>query len=487
MPNDNDFDPDEFHRQYVQSAGDKGAFDPDTFHAQYTRDNGAQVPPPQIKWDDEAPTIARPQESSMHKAISSAEDVGTGFLKGVGHTLGGLSPLINRIPYIGETLAPSKGIEAWNKTTEPKGTAQKAGYYGEQGAEFLLPTGVEEKGAAELATHLPALGRVAAPAARIATSALTSGAINRLQGGSFKGGALLGAGSGALGEVGRAIAPSMAESALGVTKKMRGFGRTPGRAALDEIGNSIRPATIAENAQMKINQLTFEMERRTAASTVPASTKRAVDIVDREQIKAIQKNSRARYDMLHGLSQQLTTEFHTGSPIPQQVTASRILDLKRGIGDLEKTWNPEQRTGIKPTILQVYRALDNELDRAVPGARELNQRISSLIPVAKRAESIERGADMGQRVAHRLGAHTGALAASGVGGVLGYEHGGPGEALIGGTAGLMLPELLSSPSVQMLGARALDAPPVTRIGRAAAAQLLPKRLGLTENPDDEKD
>jgi len=149
-----------------------------------------------------------------------------------------------------------------------------------------------------------------------------------------------------------------------------------------------------------------------------------------------------------------------------------LLDLKRGIGDLEGNWNPELRGKLKGIVRKVYSELDNELDRTVPGADKLNQRISSLIPVKQRGESVERGADMSQRMMHRVAAHTGALAGAGFGGAAGYKEGGLPGAVMGGIAGLAVPEILSSPSSQMLIARMMKGGTPARIARAAGSQLM---------------
>jgi hypothetical protein len=409
-------------------------------------------------------------ESTSQKVWGALEGAGVGAAKGLGHTLTGLSPLLNKIPYIGETLAPTSGINAWEKMTAPEGAAQKTGYYGEQLGEFLAPGPAEEKGAAELAEHIPQFGRFAAPASRIAANALSTGAVNKLQGGSFGGGVATGGAFGALGEGGRALAPSLAESALGITKKMRGFGKTPGEAALNEI-TGIRPGTMAGQAQEKLLDLTRQLETAVANSNVPASTSPALRVIDDEIQKAASQNSKTRYEMLQALRDHLTKEFTTGQTIPSQVAPSKILDLKRGIGDLDSSWNPDVRSGMRPVIRKVYNALDKELDRTVPEADKLNQRISSLIPVAQQAESAERGAGMGQRVAHRLAAHTGALAGTGIGSYLGYERGGTPGALIGGGLGLAIPEVLASPSTEMLAARAATSPTIPRIARGGTEQL----------------
>jgi hypothetical protein len=422
------------------------------------------------KQQDVFDKAAYTQPTFMDKAIGAVKNVGAGALKGAGHTLTGLAPLINKIPGIGETLSPSEGIKAWEQITKPQGTAQNIGFGAEQVGEMLLPGLGEEGAAAKVAEKIPMLGKAALPAAKIATSALSTGGVNKLQGGSFTGGAALGAAGGAIGEAGKAIAPSLAESALGVTRRLRGFGRTPGESALEEIGG-IRPGTVAAKAQEKLTELTSQLEQAASRSTLPATTQPAIDVVTAEMQKAAKQNNKTLYTALKDLHDQLTVDFTSGQALPSQMPASRLLDLKRGIGDLEGNWNPELRGKLKGIVRQVYWALDKELDRTVPEADKLNQRISSLIPVKGRAESVERGADITQRFAHRVAAHTGALLPSIAGGYYGYEKGGP----IGAAAGIALPELLASPSGQMLGARVLNSPFTAKAMRAAGSQLLQRK------------
>lgn len=360
----------------------------------------------------------------------------------------------------------------------PQNTAEKVGYGSEQAAEFMAPG---EAGASTLAEHLPMLGRFARPMARMATSALSSGAINKLQGGTFGGGAAVGGGAAGLGEAARSVAPSIAESALGITKRLRGFGKTPGTAALEET-RGVNPSKIESTAQERLGKLTGELESLAAGSATPASTAPAISIVDGEMTKAMKQNNKVRYSMLQDIKDQLTKEFSTGQTIPSQIPATKALDLKRGIGDLETTWNPESRSGMKPVIRKVYGALDKELDQAVPGSEKLNQRISSLIPVAQRAESAGRGAEFGQRIAGRLAAHTGALAGTGMGSYYGFQRGGPEGAVVGGLAGLAVPELLASPTGQMMAARSLNSPIPARAATGITSQLL-SRSNKSKKPE----
>jgi hypothetical protein len=130
---------------------------------------------------------------------------------------------------------------------------------------------------------------------------------------------------------------------------------------------------------------------------------------------------------------------------------------------------------------RAYHALDQEFDNAVPSAAELNQRISSLIPVAKRAESAEHGAGLVQKGVHRLAAHTGAAASGLVGGAEGYHEGGIPGAIAGGIAGLAVPEMLASPTGQMFAARGLGSPATQGVVKPVVqGSLLQLRKKLSE-------
>jgi hypothetical protein len=158
---------------------------------------------------------------------------------------------------------------------------------------------------------------------------------------------------------------------------------------------------------------------------------------------------------------------------PNEVKPADLLNIKRGFGDeFVHNWNPETMRGVKSTAARTYHALDAAGDAAVPESAELNQRISSLIPVAKRAESVQLNAPLSQRVMHRLGAHTGALAGAGFGGAAGYREGGLPGMMLGGAAGLVLPELIASPTAEMIAARGMNSPErIVRPLRGAGLQL----------------
>lgn len=409
-------------------------------------------------------------------------EVGKGAVKGLAHTLSGggdIRLLPSTVPGIGG-YQPLRPIPHSAETMIPRNPAQKAGYAGEQIGEWLIPSGAEEKAA----SMVP---RIARPLTRIGVGSLESGLRNKSQGGDFATGAKVGAGAGVLGEGMRAIAPKLAESALGVTNKMRGHGRTIGEAALNEV-SGVRPSTIAKQAGKKLGSLTGELETKAGAAAGPASTQPALSVIDNAIAKFSKRNSGPIVDKLKQVRGQLTHDLATGNPLGTSVSPEKILDLKRGIGDLVGSWSVQEKRGVQAVLPQIYRALDSELDRTVAGSEGLNQRISSLIPVKQRAEKIETLAPLSQRIAHRIGAHTGALAGAGIGGGIGYHRGGVPGALIGGTAGLALPEILASPTTQMRIARTANSPGTALgFGKGAGLQFNRRSMGDVKTDDEEHD
>ena len=78
--------------------------------------------------------------------------------------------------------------------------------------------------------------------------------------------------------------------------------------------------------------------------------------------------------------------------------------------------------------------MNQEIGHAFPEMREADKPISSLIPVARHAETLSREAPLGQRIAQRIGARTGALALAGIGGAQGYHEGGLPGMVAGGVS-----------------------------------------------------
>jgi hypothetical protein len=430
-----------------------------------------------------APTTWDKVKGYASEAGNAISDVAKGASQGMANTTAGVANMLGRGE---ETVFPKdkqfmdpilSNIEARRQNaTRSDNNTQKYSKMLEQAGEMMLPGMAEESAIGKGATILP----------KMLYSAGTTGLINKAQGGDFATGAAAGAGGEILGAGMKKLAPKVAESALGVTGKLRGRGRMIGNAILDET-NGIRPSTIAKQASGKIGELTGELNDSAHSASLPqsgpldevptlrdkmgisqrtpnaiASTRPALNVIDSELSKAGEKNSLVTADKLNAVRKQLTEAFGSGEKIGPDVTPEKVLNLKRGIGDLVTSWTPEQKKGIQPILQRVYGALDNELDRTVPGADKLNQRISSLIPAAQRASKTAENAGTTQRILGRIARPTGALA----GAALGYHEYGPKGAMIG----LVAPELVTNPAVEMFGARALNSPIIPRMLVGAGLQ-----------------
>jgi hypothetical protein len=313
------------------------------------------------------------------------------------------------------------------------------------------------KGAGLTKNILPFLGRTAAAGVGMGVGTLAGGG----NADEAKSAALAGAASQPLAEGinlgAKAIAPKFAESALNITERMRGRGRTIGQTVLDETAG-VRPGTIAQQAGSRLGGLTSQMEDAVHQATqngAMGSTQAAHDVLN-DAIAGFPRNAQTIRSKLNSLHDLLSLD---GTPRLQH-TPDELLEMKRGIGKEIQSWPPEWQKipEVKQVQQRIYGAIDGELDRLVPGNAELNQKISSLIPAKQQGARLADQASFTQRLAHRAAAHTGALAGSGLGGFLGSQEGNTPEerrrnALIGAAAGFTLPELMTTPTSQMAMAR----------------------------------
>ena len=295
-----------------------------------------------------------------------------------------------------------------------------------------------------------------------------------------------------LGGIGKGmmrVAEPLAETSLGIRNVDRAYGRTPGRAALDET-TGVRPGTVASQAQNRLGDINSELEGVVGGSNAPVSLKPTRDLILDEIQKAQARNSTITPPRLQPMLKMLNepepgfagqtqyppgantpiTISHQPSPIvgappkpvisygaqPAQVVAetqnpASALGLKRQFSqDFIRNWSPATDTkGQLGVARQAYRSQADQLHRAVPESADLDERSSSLIPVADRAEMKDLNAGPLARIAGRFGAHTGALA----GGLYGASQYG----IPGALAGLAIPEMLADPTAQMVAARGLNA------------------------------
>jgi hypothetical protein len=115
-----------------------------------------------------------PPPTTENNAVENAsakeggfKEAAKGILKGPLQDVAPISRAINKIPKVGEFLAPSAGVNAEEAIAKPANKSQEIGSKAEHAAEWLIPIGKELGGAAEA-------GRLIPFAKRAATSAVGS-------------------------------------------------------------------------------------------------------------------------------------------------------------------------------------------------------------------------------------------------------------------------------------------------------------------------
>ena len=420
-------------------------------------DFGPQDPAYKLWAQKDQPPEERYSTRLLKSIVPAAEEAYTGAAKGIENTLGGLGNLILR-PFVSPQFAESQKSYLKSVATPKPDTFEPLGYGAEQAAEFMAPGGLEERGALKLAELAPKLGRFALPAARVLTSGAGGAAINAAQGGSPVTGVEMGAGGALVGGALQSAAPAIAESGLRVRGNQRLFGRTPGEAILQDT-KGVRPATIARSAQQKINQLEPQIAAMDAASV--ARGDRGSLAPAREAVENIQAGHRLNRAMdtvqdIQPIADFLNKDKLTGQPLAEAQSAPGLRNMKRGLNtDYIGKWSLEQPAAQKGAARRAYGELNQELHYIVPESKDLDQRVSSLIPVVLQGKRIAAEAPTTQRALGRFAAHTGALTLGGIGGMQGYREGGVPGAIVGGLTGIVAPELVSSPEGQMMLARTL--------------------------------
>jgi hypothetical protein len=437
---------------------------------------------------DQQPAAA-PTPSLGSRMLSGVEDLGKGVAKSYGSAAANIDDLVAKhvpggqfltTPLVGGKTSEQARQDLHAQST-PTNTAQKVGNFVGNASQFLIP-GAAEEGAVAKGTALAGdAARFIRPVARIGATALSSGTVNRAQGGGFGAGAAAGGIGAGAGELLNAAAPAVAEKALGIRGKFdRSFNKEPGKAALEET-SGFRPETVAKSAGNRIGELSGQVEDLAAQSPNTVDLTPSRNILHGGQVKTLgnRLNAPQINSQIGDMSKQLTHEFDTGAAIPANVPASRALDLRRGFNQEQLGWDPAKKDLATSTGREAYHQLTGDFHAAVPGAQEADETMSSLIPVKNRAQLQSLNEGTGAKILGRFGAHTGALAGASAGGYGGYHEGGIPGAVAGGLAGLVAPELIASPEGQMMAARAMHSATSLPLLRGAILNV-PKQNGDQE-------
>ena len=349
-----------------------------------------------------------------------------------------------------------------------------------EGAGMGLPARLSMAGGHALAGALPLVGPVAARAGEQIASGDVAGGLG--SGAGLVGSMLAPSAIRGTGRSLSAAAEPIAEHALGIRNVDRAPSKNPGRAVLD-LTHGVRPSTVAGSAGDAIADLSQSRDALLNSSQTPVSLAPARQVIADAMARGRLGNSDMSHlspmaSQLHEPVQgfggatiqpptpQIPNPAYASSPTAPPTIAGRtpppviadtqlprdFLPIRQRFGeDFTKfdTARPLSNEALRVGN-QAYRGLTNELHSAVPASAPIDQSISNLIPARDAAKATNLKEGMAGSVMSRIGARTGGLIA---GGLLGHEMGSP---IIGTALGAVAPEFLSSPTVQMAGARALD-------------------------------
>ncbi len=316
-----------------------------------------------------------------------------------------------------------KGKEAWGKGNYVEG----AGHYAASALPFIGPT------AAAIGEQI---GDYKEPVFDKYGNVVDQGTTPDIAGGMARGvGTISGmaAGSALARAAGRGLQSAArvpAKVALKLPGKTEAFGATPSQAILEDT-SGFRPATIAKTGQAKINELKPQMESAVSSAKTPIDLAPGRTAIEDAMQVASNEGDVASFNQLLKMRDAMEKNMVTGQQYPPTIPPREALDLKRGFGRQFADYNPDVHENVNRIAKGVRGEINDQIHSAAPEAQSLDQRIQSLIPVVNRAETVSRGAGIGERVLGRMARPTGGM----LPGAVGYhEFGIPG--LIGGLLGV---------------------------------------------------
>lgn len=406
------------------------------------------------------------------------EDYAKGFGQGALQTTTAVSRLLNKIPGIGETLAPSQGVRAMRQLATPQTTAERLGAGTEQAAELLLPVGKVGTAAKIGIGALQGAGSVAAHEAG------TTQGINPTDVG-------IGAAFGAMAPAAEGAIRGLANSKLArgaVNESMMASARdvaygNPAKALLNENiatpftgdleafkdavrnGATLQGAADAAGGRIaavsdRINQLKPQLDQVLAASKSKIPANVLTDPIDRG-IAAIQADRGITAQDAQSAISELQAMKQAALKVPTVpgATATSWAPLeanavKNDIGG-SINWAGKERVGelVDPIRRQVYGNLKNAINQSAPGSAQLNERLTNLYAAQEDINKLAGFEEVGR--------------GRSMGGVIGPSWMGRAEAL----AGRFIPAISRfSPSVGAV-IRSTTIPTLTQTGTQAMVPL----------------
>lgn len=252
-----------------------------------------------------------------------------------------------------------------------------------------------------------------------------------------------------------AASKGLVSTALRLRAPDRAFGATPEQFVLDRT-SGFSPEDVTASARKSLKGLQAEQSNVLGAAPgdVPLTPTRGIgnNYFDR----ALEENHPGTLKDIGKLTKQLAFRideagnFDDQSPIADTVRPAEAAALNRGLASAKTSWNPATASDtMNAAAGEMHHQLATNIADVVPEVKPINQQVQSGIPIVQRGTAAALDADTLQRTLGRVAAHTGAL----TGLVEGFRHGGP----VGAAAGLVIPELIANPDMQIAAARGLHA------------------------------
>jgi hypothetical protein len=413
-------------------------------------------------------------------------DVGKGFIKGAQDTVANLGtlgqkgldaiakPITEKVT--GKPYEPTMTLkDAVGDKFKPTNTAQKVGFGAEKIGEFFVPGGAglkATKGASLLT--------------RAGTEALGTGLVTTAQGSNLKDTATMAGIAGAIPIVGKlaSIAATPVKKVLAekispallnkyilrpVARDFH-FGKDPGLGVAKEgLKANTREGLLKEITTRK-KLLGSQIDSTLQA---PAVTTKKIDIksalagLDKKIARAAEEGEEVLYSRLSKIREGITGKFKIvdGKAVkfadrPLQLTPLEAAQLKRKIGSSSKWTGQAFDQEVNQARVEVYRALNEMIDKAAPGSRALNARYANMLTAEKALENTINVAKR-QYPFGLINAGIGATAAG-------------GSFLTGDSA----PEAIAKGLVIATGAKALQSTAVQSRLAAKLSQMGPEQRSL---------
>lgn len=345
-----------------------------------------------------------PENHWLAAAGDKLKDLASGYGAGALQSITAVSRGLNKIPVIGETLAPTAGVNAMRIAATPDNTTQRVGAAMQQATELMLPTpGKIGLGAKML------LGGLEGGASTYAHEAGTTAEANPTD-------VAIGTGLGAAAPAVEGAAHELLNSKFSrglvnesvmATAKDVTYGN-PAKALLDEgiatprtgdiekfkdairSGATLQGASEAAGGRIaaisdKINELGPKLRTVLSKSTqrIPATT--VTDTID-AGIKAIKADRGVTAEEATAAIHELEAMRDAALKIPAAPGATakawaplEANALKQEIGQ-SVNWSGRERVGqlVEPVKKKVYGSLKDAVNAAAPGSAELNERLTNL-------------------------------------------------------------------------------------------------------------